>query len=172
MASWNIQISGGPATSSIYFFPTDERQYCIGLMIWWWYVLYVRTSTMTASLTLMTKTCHRAKQIILSERTTGGQPAVSEKVEVDGLGRATVQGADVDTLSRGSSGSKDCSWAGQHPAQNITGAFVLINTTYNYCCLYSILTRHVIWTHKRPYHNHLFCQVVFHHLNLCFGAWQ
>lgn len=35
-------------------------------------------------------------------------------------------------------------------------------------CLFSILTtRHVTWTHKCPYQNHILCQVVFRNLTLC-----
>ena len=64
----------------------------------------------------------------MSERTTGGQPAVSEEVHEEAM--------DV--------------------AQRTP--------------LYSMLTRHVTWTHKHPYQNHIFCQVVFHNLNLSFGA--
>ena len=46
----------------------------------------------------------------------------------------------------------------QYLKKNITEAFYLINTMHNYLCLYSILTRHVTWTHKFSIQSHIVCQ--------------
>ena len=95
--------------------------------------------------------CHH--QVIPSERTTGGQPAVFEEVEAKVM---NVQWKRVSSkkiwhmLSRGYSSSKDCTWSGNQHHLKI-----------NYLCLYSNLTRHVTWIECSD-QNDISCQIVFY----------
>ena len=154
---------GGPSYLShleyyvIHLFLSDSKMTVnIVLDSWIWYdVLHARASTMRASFIDSDDDHARVKHITTSERMTGGQPAVSEEVEAEAV---DVGGRQVEELMFICTAGALLAQRIAHEQQyNVTCAFFLIHTTYNWTTLlrlYSILTRHLTWTNKRSHQNH------------------